>query len=308
MRLPAWIGAEEPRSAPLPSSGVRARETFAERTVLGISELLAAGLAERHDEGPAAALEPRARLLIAGALLLGAALTRSLVALALLSLGLAAAAGLLGLGLRRYLWRTWAVVPLFAVAIALPALLNVATPGPSLLELGATPRALVALGWPERLSVTTTGARAAGLLVLRVGASISIAALLAATTPATRLLAALRALWVPRAFVLVGALTLRFASALVLVVSEMHLALRARRVRAVDATASRAFVGSRLGVVLLRSRRDAQELHLAMVARGFRGEFPHLDETRLRGRDLVAVAVGGALAALVVLAARAGLP
>ncbi|RMG08600.1 MAG: hypothetical protein D6731_21540 [Planctomycetota bacterium] len=306
MSLPTWIGAGPPRTGPLPTSKVRLRTSFVEKTLLGISDFLRRGLEEAPER--AAILEPRAALLAALALLVGISLSHSLVALALVAVALAALAGLLGLGLGRTLWRVWGVVPLFSAAIALPAVLNVSTPGPTLVELVATPAWLVRIGWPPVLSVTTSGVGVAGLLVLRVGASVSVAALLAGTTPPTRLLSALGALGIPRAFVLVAALTLRYARTLAFTVSDMHLALLSRRVRTVDAKAERAFVGSRMGVVLQRSRATAEEVHMAMLARGFRGDYVPLFPTRVRPRDVLAVLAAIGVGALLASAARAGIP
>jgi energy-coupling factor transporter transmembrane protein EcfT len=204
--------------------------------------------------------------------------------------------------------RTWLVVPLFSAALALPAILNVVTPGPELARLAATPEWLRRAGWPETVAVTATGVHTALQLVLRVGASISVVALVTRTTAPGELLKALRALGVPRAFVLVATMTERYILALATTIEEMHQALVSRRIRSLPGEASRAFVTSRMGVVLAKSSATAEEVHLAMVSRGFRGDVKTLQEPALRARDLVAVALALTLAAGVALAGEAGVP
>jgi cobalt/nickel transport system permease protein len=309
--LPAWLAARPPSAAPCPTSTTRRRASFAERTLVQAAAFLRDALeAGRDAERPGAlqGLDARAKVFASLALLIGVATSRSLVATLAVALAAVVLAAASRLDVARYLRRVWLVVPLFTAAIALPATLDVATPGPALLDLTQTPAALVRLGWPETLSVTTTGLVVAARLVLRAGASLSIVALLAQTTPAGDVLKALRSLGVPQVFVLVAAMTQRYLRTLVTTIEELHLALVSRRIRPLTTSASREFVASRLGVVLTKSRATAEEVHLAMVSRGFRGEVRTLTEPRLRAQDLGAVvwAVLGAVA--VALASHAGLP
>lgn len=305
MSLPAWLAARPPSAAPCPSGSARRRPSFAERTLLRASAFLRDALdASRDAERPGAlqGLDARAKVVAALALLLGVATSRSLAAIALVAVGAVALAAASRLDLARFVRRVWLVVPLFTAALALPAALNVTTPGPSLLDLFQVPAPLVRLGWPETLAVTSTGLVVAARLVLRAGASLSVVALLAHTTPAGDVLKGLRSLGVPQVFVLVAAMTQRYLRTLVTTIEELHLALVSRRLRPLTASASREFVASRLGVVLTKSRATAEEVHLAMVSRGFRGEVRTLTEPRLRARDLLAVACAVAAAVAVGLA------
>jgi cobalt ECF transporter T component CbiQ len=285
--------------------------SFAEKTLLGVSAAVRDSLESARDAslpGLLQTLDPRAKLLAALALVVGVALSRSLVADASVAVLVVVLAAASRLDVGKLVRRTWLVVPLFTAALAIPAVLNVTTPGPELLRLGATPGWLHRAGWPETLAVTTTGLRTAVQLVLRVGASLSVVALVTRTTPPGELLKAIRALGVPRAFVLVATMTERYILTLAKTIEEMHLALLSRRIRPLASGASQAFVTSRMGVVLAKSSKTAEDVHLAMVARGFRGEVRTLEEPRLRGRDLAAVLVAAALAAGVALSSRAGLP
>src|SRR5205823_4645141 len=69
-----------------------------------------------------------------------------------------------------------------------------------------------------------------------------------------------------------------------------------------------ASVGSRMAVLLGKAHRTAEEVHLAMIARGFDGEWRTLAAPRPGARDAALVIAAAALAALVVLAPRAGVP
>jgi cobalt/nickel transport system permease protein len=61
-------------------------------------------------------------------------------------------------------------------------------------------------------------------------------------------------------------------------------------------------------VVLMKARTTAEDVHSAMVARGFRGDVKTLDEPRLGARDMLAIALAAAWATAMVLLGRAGLP
>lgn len=285
--------------------------SFAEKTLLGVSGVVRDSLETARDAsrpGLLQGLDPRAKLLAAITVVVGVALSRSLVANGTVAILVLVLGAVSELELAKLVRRVWLVVPLFTAALAVPAILNVTTPGPELVRLGAIPEWLRRADGPEALSITTTGVRTALQLVLRVGASLSVVALVTRTTSPGELLKAVRALGVPRAFVLVATMTERYILTLAKTIEEMHLALVSRRIRPLASGTSQAFVTSRMGVVLAKSSKTAEEVHLAMVARGFRGEVKTLEEPRLRGRDLIAIVVAAGLATGVALAGRAGLP
>jgi energy-coupling factor transporter transmembrane protein EcfT len=306
--LPAWLAARSPAAGPCATGGPRLRAGFAERTLLTVAAFT--GDALRQDEearrpGLLQRLDARAKVASCVALLVGVALAHTLAAL----MGVAAGAFALAVATRldpgRFLLRVWGVVPLFTAAVAVPAALNVVTPGPALVDLGPTPHALVALGWPARLALTGPGATAALRLILRTGASLSLVSLVARTTPPGEALRALRALGAPRAFVIVAAVAHRYLSLLVTTVEELHLALLSRRLRPLGGAEGRAFVASRVAFVLRKTRATADAVHEAMVARGFAGELRTLAEPRIGAWDLLATGVALGLALLLAFAGRA---
>jgi cobalt/nickel transport system permease protein len=240
-------------------------------------------------------VDARAKVIAAVVLLVGAGATPSLVALAALAAAALGLAAVTRLDVPSYARRVWLVAPLFSAAVAAPALFAAFTPGEPLAFHGP-------------LAITRPGALAAARLVLRVGASVSVVLLLTRTTGAPALLKALRAVGVPQTFVLVAGMTYRFLFLLAREVEDMHLGLLSRRLAPLPAGGARAFVTSRMAVLLAKSRRTAEDVHLAMTARGFRGEWRTLDAARFGRCEAVVLAAAFGAAALILLAPRAGLP
>jgi energy-coupling factor transporter transmembrane protein EcfT len=125
--------------------------------------------------------------------------------------------------------------------------------------------------------------------------------LLTLTTPWNRLLAALRSLAVPRVFVLVMAMAYRYVFHLLHAVTDMYTARKSRMPSSDrDVRAGRAFVSATAGALFGRANALADEVHLAMVSRGFTGEVRTLDRFRVRALDW-AWAAAALVAALAVI-------
>lgn len=161
---------------------------------------------------------------------------------------------------------------LFTVLIAIPALFI--TPGNPLVLFGST------------TAITEQGARAAGMLVLRVLDSVSLAALLVLTTPWTRLLVAFRWLRFPSLLVAILGMTYRYIFLLLHTVNSMFLARRSRTVGKLSGGEQRRFLGRALTTTLAKSHHLSEEVYLAMLSRGYRGEMMSLDRFQLKKADL----------------------
>lgn len=171
--------------------------------------------------------------------------------------------------------RVWLSVPIFVGALALPAVLNIVTPGHPLLTLWHRPY----------LAVTTPGLTVAGLLILRVGVAVSLATLLTLTTGWNDLLRALRAFGTPRLFVSVLAMTYRYLIVSMQTASEMFVARRSRTVGRATNAEGRRFVGTSVGALFGKTLALSEEVHAAMVSRGFQGDMPSLTASRWRVAD-----------------------
>jgi cobalt ECF transporter T component CbiQ len=138
------------------------------------------------------------------------------------------------------------------------------------------------------VGLTSQGLTAAALIVTRVAVSISLVVLLTLTTPWSRLLGALRALFVPRMFVLVLGMAYRYLFHLLTSVTDMYTARKARTVGTdADVASGRRFVAASAGALFGKSHALAEEVHMAMVSRGYTGEVRALDPAPVRAADVL---------------------
>ncbi len=284
--LPDWLAQANPAPAGAPGAG---GPGFVERTLDRTAGLLretwlAEAAAARR--GLFQALDPRVRLVSVLGLMVWASLLASpwtLWAAYLLVLLLAAASAL---PLRAFLARTWPLVLMSAV-VALPALSNLVSPGRPVWILARLARAH-AFGpyrLPATLAVTGPGLRVAATLTGRVAVSVSLAALLALTSRWSDLLRALAVLRVPALFILVLAMANRFLGLLLRAARDFHLARRSRLLRRDSAGAGQRWLASRIASLFGRTWFLAQEVHAAMLARGYSGEVRSLSEFRAGKAD-----------------------
>src|SRR5439155_5964387 len=223
-------------------------------------------------------LDPRAKALSLLGLLIVAALVRHIPLLVGMYLGTLVLAAVSGLPLGFFIKRVWFFIPIFTGVIVIPATFSFITHGSVVVTLWH---------WHgHAVGLTSQGLTSAGLIVTRVAVSISLVVLLTLTTPWVRLLAALRALALPRMFVLVLAMAYRYVFHLLSAVSEMYTARQARTVGAdTDATSGRRFVAASAGALFGKSHALSEEVHMAMLARGYTGNVRTIAPARMAARD-----------------------
>ena len=173
-----------------------------------------------------------------------------------------------------FLRRAWVFMPFYTALMTAPALFL--TPGDTAFVLPLT-------GW----AVTHQGIRAVALLVLRVATSVSLMLLLVLTTSWPRLLKALRSLGCPRLLVVLLIMTHRYIYLMLHTATALFLGRNSRRVGPETWQNSRQWIGTLLGTLLQKSYHLSQEVYLAMVSRGFRGEPVLMDDFRLRSSDYI---------------------
>ena len=290
----------EPQPAPVAGTpGRRSRASFIDRSLADLTatierDLLAEELASQP--GPLQTLDPRAKVLgAAGLVLVGALLTHlALIATLYISvLGLGLAARLPAALLLR---RVWLVLPLFTGVVALPAIFSIVTPGLALVTIGQVAGADIA--------ITAPGVRTSLTLLLRVATSVSVVLMLVVTTRWPTLLSALRAIHLPRIFVLLLAMTYRYIFVLAHVANLMFLARKSRTVGPTSGAFARRWLGATTSTLIGKSYHLSTEIYLAMLARGYRGEPTGLDADRMRPADYVALAAALAVGASFLLADR----
>jgi len=158
--------------------------------------------------------------------------------------------------------------------IVIPALFNVVTPGEPLWTMVHLGRShdFGPYHIPEAISITRQGLLTATTFIGRVAASVSLAVLLTLTTRRSDLLRALEVLRVPQIFILILGMTYRYIILLVQAVQNIHIARRSRTLRYGTASAEQRWVASRMGYLFKKTWQMSQEVHRAMLSRGFSGE------------------------------------
>jgi cobalt/nickel transport system permease protein len=232
-------------------------------------------------EGLLQSLDPRAKLIGALALLIAISASHNLIvilALYILTLPIASASRV---PMGFYFKRVWVFMPFFTGVVALPALFSPFSPGAPIVTLIdlASPRVY--------LAITQPGVITAAFLLLRVGASVSIAVLLILTTRWTTLLKALRVLRVPQAFVLILGMTYRYIYVLLHAANNMFLARRSRVVGRVASAEDQRWLAASMGALFAKSYALSDDVYLAMQSRGFRGEAQVMETMAWRTHDWV---------------------
>ena len=282
---PAWLVQPEVGLCPCSCIGRRRKGTFLAKTTAGTAGVMqraifaddlaaAPGLLQR--------LDPRIKVVSLVALLVTASLTHHILVLGALYLLTLVLAGLSRVPLGFFVKRVWLFIPVFTGLVVLPATLNLITPGDIVVSLGTW------FGHP--VGLTAQGLHGALLITARVAVSISLVVLVTLTTTWTRLLAGLRSLLVPRLFVAVLAMAYRYLFHLLDSVTDMYTARRARTVRPDTTASGRAFVTASAGALFGKSHQLADEVHQAMIARGYTGDVRTLDPPQLHRVDAVALA------------------
>jgi cobalt ECF transporter T component CbiQ len=280
---PSWLLQREAGLCPCGCAGKRTKADFVERTIAGAAGLMRQAMfaddtaAER---GLLQALDARVKIASVLGLLVVAALARHVPVLVAMYAGTLVLAARSHISLRFFVKRVWLFIPIFTGIVVLPATFSFVTHGHIVVPLGTW--------FGDRVGLTSQGLTSAALIVSRVAVSISLVVLLTLTTAWTRLLAALRALCVPRIFILVIAMAYRYLFHLLAGVTDMYTARTARTmVRTGGAASGRAFVAATAGALFGKAHALSEEVHLAMVSRGFTGDVRTIDRARVTVRDLM---------------------
>ncbi|MDG4760499.1 cobalt ECF transporter T component CbiQ [Micromonospora sp. WMMD710] len=286
-QTPAWLLQGEVGLCPCGCVGVRRKGSFVEKTLTSGAGLLRQVMFSEDvaaQRGLLQRLDPRVKTLGLLILLVAVGLVHHIAMLvaAYAATLVLAAASKLPVGF--FVKRVWLFVPIFTGIIVLPATLSIVTPGHVLLPLWH---------WHGTAQgFTTQGLTSAGLVITRVATSVSLVVLLTLTTPWTRLLAGLRALGVPRIFILIIGMAYRYIFLLLATVIDMYEARKARTITVASHDGqARRFLGATAGALFGKAHHLSEEVHQAMVARGYRGEARTLSGFRLRAADGIAAAL-----------------
>jgi cobalt/nickel transport system permease protein len=281
------------------------RFLFVDRTLKATAGLLQEFVfSEAYAQKPGwlQALDPRAKLLGILIFIVTTSLLHSL-SLLLALYGLSLVLALLSrIEAGFFMKRVWVTVVLFVGIIALPAVLNIFTPGDSVLTLYSIGQkhSLGPYTVPAEITITRQGLLAALFLVVRVATSMSFVLLLTLTTPWADLLKALRLVRVPPIYVQTLSMTLRYLMLLCQTVGDMHIAKKSRTIRLGKTRTEQRWVAGQVGALFQRTVQLSTEVHRAMVARGYHGEVRILTAFRIQKMDCGWIFLCASLAAVAI--------
>lgn len=286
--IPGWLRQGE-EAVPLPAAGGRG-QAFLDKTIrdaAAFAEAVFSSDSIARRGGVLQGIDPRFKLVGFLALIVAVSLLRSPLVVWGVYFATLAVAALSRINPLFFIKRVWLFIPLFAAAIAVPALFSPLTPGEPLFVLAhlGQSRQLGPYRIPAEIAITRQGVELFALFIGRVAASVSLAVLLTLTTRWDRLLASLRVLRVPQPFIMILAMTWRYIQLLVRTVAEMHVARASRTVRCRAVGTEQRWVASRIGQLFRKSYGLSLEVHDAMLSRGFAGEVRLLSPFRATGGD-----------------------
>jgi cobalt/nickel transport system permease protein len=248
---------------------------FMQSTLRGFTQALSDALLSEQvasQPGLVQQLDPRVRLVGLLALVISVVLCRRLeiiAALLMVAMAIAVASRVSLVSLAK---RVWLVVLGFTGLIALPALF--VTPGETLLAIPVL-----------HLAISVEGVRTAALLILRVETAATLTTVLVLCTPWTHTLKALRSLHLPAEVVTMLAMTHRYIFLLIETANQMFESRESRTVGMLSGAERRRVTARTAGVLLSKSMELSQEVYLAMLSRGFRGEVRLFTDFRMKLRD-----------------------
>ena len=139
------------------------------------------------------------------------------------------------------------------------------------------------------VTVSDAGLAVLGAVAAKATIGTVSAVLLGATTSFPDVLRRLQALRVPRLFTLIAAFMYRYLFVIVEEVHRLRTALAARAYRPRNALQTRP-IGKAVTALFLRTYSRGERVHMAMLARGYRGTMHALDPLAFRAIDGVFVA------------------
>jgi cobalt ECF transporter T component CbiQ len=281
---PPWLVQGELSLCPCGCIGKRKKGSYLEKTLSGASNVMRQAMFGEEvaaQDGVLQRLDARVKVVSLIVLLVATALVHTIPALVAIYLSSVALAAVSRLSVGWFVKRVWLFIPIFTGIIVIPAMFSFITPGTIVLPLWTWH------GHP--VGLTEQGLRAAGLLVMRVACSVSIVVLFTLTTPWNKMLAGLRALFVPKIFILIIGMAYRYIFLLLNAVTDMYTARKARAVGnpSGDVKEGQRFVTATAGALFGKAHVLSDEVHQAMVSRGYTGDAKTLQQPRVAVTDVV---------------------
>lgn len=296
MAVPEWLLVPQEQISPnasIKTSFLKNRlrkvsfidKTLEELTTVVRDEIFSEAIAGR--DGLLQKINPAAKVVSIFILICVACLIRHIIPLLILNIWLLLLAYISSIPLSAFIKRVWLVVPLFTGIIVFPSIFNFIQPGTPLLSLFHFSQRIHFGPWvfPSVLAITSQGVWGAVILILRAGACISLAALLTYTTPWQSVLKALQKVFVPQIFVSVLEMSYRYIYLFLQSASEIFTARRSRSLGHTSTKEQRSFVSGAIGSLWSKAINLSEEIHAAMISRGYTGRPDTITNFRIRTLD-----------------------
>jgi cobalt/nickel transport system permease protein len=264
-------------------------EGFLSKNLVALTSALESSMLNEklaRQSGLLQSLDPRVKVISTILFIIAAGLARNLLILTAILVMLLIFSLLSRIPTDYFLKRILIFIPIFTLVIAVPALFI--TQGDALIYIGG------------KALITRQGVQTAGFLFLRVTDSLSLGVLLILTTPWNRLLAALRWFHIPALFIDILGMTYRYIFLFLHTANSMFLARRSRTFGRITGSENRHWLMRSAGTTLVKTQHLSEEVYLAMLSRGYRGETRSIEDNNCTSRDLIWVVFSLMTSALLV--------
>lgn len=300
--IPLFLLKNEPAEKPFPAAG-RKRFPFLDRTLHHSAKSLKTLYQQAESAGNSSfisRLHPITKVLSFLYLVVIVSLVSSVRLQMLAAVFIFAGSLFSGINILNVYRKVLLLAFLFGFLVFAPAALNIITPGDTLIPLVTLKKVYTCWIYhiPRQIVITEQGSRSVALLFLRVFNSVSLAFLLAFTTPFPRLLKALRVLYLPNTFLMVIWLTYKFIFILCRTIDETYHALKSRLIGNIRSKAVREIVAGRIFFIYNKAHQNYEQTYAAMLSRGYEGRMMLVENRQLVIKDyfiLMLVAAFGAL-------------
>ncbi len=290
--IPEWM--KDVDNGPCRCSAVSGgKKSFIQKTLDGIfsfflESFTASGFSQR--DGLLQGIDPRVKLVSILALVFALSLTRDIRILVIVYSSELVLSFASKIEIGFFIKRVWLFIPLFTGVIAVPMIFNVFLPGDPLVIITylGTGAHLGPITLPESIYITRQGTQAAAIFIMRVAASVSAVVLLFLTTRQQLLFKSLRSVGVPKLYVLTLEMAYRYIFLLMDLIRETYVAKRARTIKSRSMFEEQKWVGGRIGYILMRSLSISENVHSAMLSRGFSGDAKMIEDFHVKTGDYIA--------------------
>lgn len=282
MAVPEWLSKVNVSSCPCCKIGTKGKKNFVDKTLAGISNLFEGEFFREkyaNKKGFLQGINPGVKLITLLFLVVAVSISTNIYLILAIYILALILAYISRIGIRFFLLRVWFFIPFFAGIIALPSIFSFFTPGEPLVTLFSLN------GIP--FTITIQGIKGAVIFIMRVATSVSLVVLLTLTTRWNNLLCALSIVKVPQIFILMLGMTYRYIFLLLKTMQDMHLAKKSRSIGNLKIAKEHGWVASSVAGILRKSYMLSEDVHLAMLSRGFDGNFKSIRDNKVRTTDYV---------------------